>query len=281
MPVYKIFLALILAVSSANAQDYPEKFASIQNWSIEGEKQYYSPDNLYDYINGASDFYLSYGFQDLWVVDYKNKDGQILTLELYRHENKLKAFGIYAEERPQGVKLQAIGAQGFVESGSVFFIADDYYVKVYNGRPEVPQEQFIAFSKAVANKICSSCTLPSAFNLFPIEGMVDQSEHYMPENFMGIAGFDGVCTVNYKDANDELRLFLYKADDAKCRAILTKYFSRLKYKKKLKKKSYVFDDPYLGMVKLNYKEGMIFGMLDAKNVDSHFKLYQIFTLLQE
>ncbi|MBR8537961.1 hypothetical protein KDU71_20500 [Carboxylicivirga sediminis] len=272
MQINKLILALILLSSTVVAQDYPVKFTGIEGWTIEGEKQYYSQDNLYDYINGASDFYLGYDFQDLWVVDYKNEAEQMLTLELYRHGNKLKAFGIYSEERPQGVKLQAIGAQGFMEGGAVFFLADDYYVKVYNSRPEVPADEFVAFAKTIANAICSSCELPAEFALFPPKGKVDLSERYMPENFMGLTGFNGVCTVNYSMAGEGFRLFIYKGSDDKCQAIMNKYFERMKYKKKLKAKTYDFNDPYLGKLRITYQKGIIAGIIDSKAPMTHAEL---------
>lgn len=268
----RLLLTFLLIGTFALAQDFPQKFNGIDGWTIEGDKQFYSRDNLYDYINGASDFYLGYDFQDLWVVDYNNEVGQMLTLELYRHGSPLKAFGIYSEERPQNVQLLQIGGQGFNEGGTIFFLADDYYVKVYNGRPIVPDSEFIAFAQTVARLICQNCSLPQAFKLFPAEGKHELSERFMPENFMGISGFNGVCTVKYEAGGESFRLFIFQGNDATCQAVMRKYFERLKYKKKLKENTYDFDDPYLGKVKLAYKEGVIAGILDSKEPDIHSSL---------
>jgi hypothetical protein len=281
MRINTLLLLLFIFCRTVVAQDYPQEFSNIEGWTIEGDKQFYSQDNLYDYINGASDFYLGYAFQDLWVVDYKNEAGQLLTLELYRHGSPLKAFGIYTEERPQSAKIRSIGAQGFLESGAIFFLANDYYVKVYNGRPEVLELEFIAFANQVANSICSACSLPDLFNRFPEEGRVKLSERYMPENFMGLSGFNGVCTVNYEQSGEIFRLFVYQANDEVCQMIMEKYFKRLNYKKKLKEKTYDFEDPYLGKVKISYKNGFIYGLLDASNPDNYDNLYQAFGLMVE
>ncbi|WP_439185490.1 DUF6599 family protein [Carboxylicivirga taeanensis] len=258
-----ILLIVYLVSTVAFAQEYPDEFSTIDGWSEVGEKQYYSADNLYDYINGASDFYLGYDFQDLWVVDYENDQGQLLTLELYRHADPLRAFGIYSEERPQAARMEAIGAQGFKEGGAIFFLADNYYAKVYNGRPEVSDAEFIDFAEQVARRICSTCYLPRQFQLFPAEGKIELSERFMPENFMGITGFNGVCTVKYSAAGERFSLFVFQGDDTSCQQLMTKYFERLKYKKKLKEKIYDFEDPYLGKVKIAYQRGVIAGVLDA------------------
>ncbi len=260
---------VILILGTVNAQDYPAKYENIKDWTIAGEKQYFSRDNLYDYINGASDFYLAYDFQDLWVVDYKDNAGRILTLELYRHGSAMQTFGIYTEERPQIAQLLEIGAQGFMESGAIFFLAADYYVKIYNGRPEVLENDFIAFAKAVANRICTACGLPQQFAWFPAEDRIASSERYMSKNFMGITGFNGVCTVEYTTGANPVRLFVFKGDDKQCRAVMSKYFRRLNYKKKIKARTYDLDDPYLGKVKIAYKKGVISGVLDADDPEAY------------
>ncbi|MCU4176381.1 DUF6599 family protein [Carboxylicivirga sp. N1Y90] len=270
----RFFVVMLVFVVALNgfSQDYPEQFKKVDGYSISGEKQFYDRDNLYDYINGASDFYLGYKFQDLWVVDYANPDGKLVTLELYRHKNPMFAFGIYTEERPQGAKLSSIGAEGFIESGAVFFLAKDYYVKVYNGYPAVPEDELLKFSKQVASLICEPCALPEQFTWFPKKFKVASTERYMAENFMGITGFNGACTVVYENEGESIRLFAYKGDDEHCRAVIERYFTRLKYKKRLKEKRYQFDDPYIGKVVLNYKEGVICGLLDAKEPEKHLKL---------
>ncbi len=255
----------MLMVFPIYAQDYPAQFKSIEGYEIKGEKQFFNKENLYDYINGASDFYLGYDFKDLWVVDYVNSEEQSATLELYRHGNDMFAYGIYTEERPQGVDGKKIGAEGFVESGAVFFLADDYYVKVYNGSPALSEDELLKFAKKVAHEICTECDLPEQFSWFPEEGKVASSERYMAENFMGVTGFNGVGTVVYKVQDEKVRLFAYKGNDEKCRQIMERYFKRMKYKKKLKAKKYAFDDPYLGKLIIHYSEGGICGILDAKD----------------
>lgn len=258
-----VWVGLLFAIS-VFSQSFPETFTNVEGYSIKGEKQFFDRDNLYDYINGASDFYLGYDFKDLWVVDYVNSNDKTATLELYHHGNEMFAFGIYSEERPQGAAVQSIGAEGFVDNGVVFFLADSYYVKVYNGNPALGDDELLEFARKIAKKICVDCDLPEQFSWFPTQDRVVSSERYMAENFMGITGFNGVATVVYQSGNEKLRMFAYKGTDEKCRQVMDSYFSRMKYKKKLKEKSYEFDDPYLGKLIIHYAEGSICGILDVK-----------------
>lgn len=268
------FVIVFLGVVSLNAQSLPKQFETIGDYSIKGEKQYYSSSNLYDYINGASDFYLGYGFKDLWVVDYQNNNGQFATLELYQHGSEDLAFGIYSEERPLEAELEDIGAEGFVEGGSVFFLAGTYYVKIYNGKPGMTENGLIKFAQQVSKQICTSCAMPQPLSLLPNKDKLPSSERYMAENFMGITGFNGAFTAKYDEREEDFRMFVYYADDERCQTILNAYFNRVDYKKRVKPKTYQFDDPYLGKVMMTYKEGCIAGLLDSSNPEEHIDLYQ-------
>ncbi|MBI9063832.1 MAG: hypothetical protein JEZ14_17755 [Marinilabiliaceae bacterium] len=262
-----LFSCLILT-----AQSYPSKFTNINGWRAQNDKQYFSTENLYDHINGASDFYLGYKFQDLWVVDYRNQEGQLVTVELYRHKSPLYAFGIYAEERPASASSCSIGAEGFIEEGTAFFLAGDYYVKVFNGSPAAPKQSILDFSHKVAERICEDCQLPKELANFPSRGKVKMSERYMAENFLGVTGFNGVFTSLYKTESGSCRLFIYKGSDADCKAFLGRYFDRLKYKKKVKVKRYDLEDPYMGKVLIDYKGGVITGILDSSSPALHAEL---------
>ena len=49
----------------------PFAFPAMDGWTLAGQPQVFSPDTLYDYINGGSDLYLKYEFEELTVVEYR------------------------------------------------------------------------------------------------------------------------------------------------------------------------------------------------------------------
>jgi len=95
---YKIctlFLSLLLSLP-ALTQEFTlpalEGFKKVTSYPV------FVPENLWDFINGAADNYLSYAFQDLHVAEYK-KGKNVIKLEVYRHRDKVNTFGIYFSER--------------------------------------------------------------------------------------------------------------------------------------------------------------------------------------
>jgi hypothetical protein len=65
------WLALVDTTSLA-AQQPANLFPVLAGWTQQNAIQKYNPDNLYEYINGAADLYLTYDFQELQVAEYLN-----------------------------------------------------------------------------------------------------------------------------------------------------------------------------------------------------------------
>jgi len=101
-------------------------------WAWREQPRTYAPDTLYEYINGAADLYLSYGFEEVAVADYVQTEGADgwITVDIYDMGAPLHAFGIYGSERPPDVEAFPVGAQGYVCEGLIAFWQGDYYVKV-------------------------------------------------------------------------------------------------------------------------------------------------------
>ena len=59
----------------------PFAFPEIGGWKQPKEVQRFSPDDLYEYIDGAADLYLSYDFQELRVTEYQNEKRAAVTVE--------------------------------------------------------------------------------------------------------------------------------------------------------------------------------------------------------
>ena len=75
----------------------PEKISlpdTIDGWKLEGEPQRIEKTNIFDYMNGAGELYLSYHFDHLLVYEYKNKSGNDIIVELYTMKDSRDAFGL-------------------------------------------------------------------------------------------------------------------------------------------------------------------------------------------
>jgi hypothetical protein len=192
-----IILVMIVAnaypfqATSLPASPLTSLLPEMENWTFSEDLQSYVPANLFEYIDGAAEIYLSYDFRELLVAQAQSKEGRVsVTLEIYDMGNGKNAFGIYSAERYPESHFLPVGVQGYSEEGAMNFFAGNYYVKIlcFDGGDQSNRivEQF---SREVAKKIKDSGTFPILLDFFPPEGRIPNSEKFILRNFMGFDFF--------------------------------------------------------------------------------------------
>ena len=117
-------LLLLLPVIS-QAEEFPE----VKGWHPEGEVKVYGTDDLWEYIDGAAERFVIYGFQILRFREFSKED-LMLTAEIYDMGSPLNAFGIYTTERPAEGKRLSIGSEAVIGPSHCLLLKDQYYVKI-------------------------------------------------------------------------------------------------------------------------------------------------------
>jgi hypothetical protein len=179
-------------------------------WKLSEGVQRYKPETLFEYIDGAAEAYLSYDFKELVVGQYRGPDGKAsLTAEIYDLGQGKNAFGIYSAERFPESHFIPVGVQGYLEEGSLNFLAGPYYVKLvcYEGGPNT--EEVLMLSAAdIVKKIKDPGAFPVLLEAFPREGLIANSEKFLLRNFMGFKFLQNGFTASYKDDGQEFDCFL-------------------------------------------------------------------------
>lgn len=199
------FLLLIFSVS-VFAQDV--KLPDLKGFKKTTNYPVYLPDNLWDFIDGAADTYLSYGFKDLHVAEYK-KGKEVIKLEIYRHSDNTMAFGIYSAERSPSFRFTNLGSQGYITGGAINFFKGSFYVKI---RTYSKNEKTLQAAEILANNVASllegSTVMPSALSLFPANGKKQNEETYINESVLGHKFLNNAFKANYEDGNDSFSIFI-------------------------------------------------------------------------
>lgn len=233
----------------------------IPGWEQEGDVEVFTIDNLFDHINGASEFYFSYHFQKLWVTRYKKGEAEI-TLEVYDQGDPVHAYGIYSMERPEGAKVSAIGAQGYFEESILNFVTGKYYVKLFSFRePNAGSGILLSTAKKVAPQLEKNPHLPAIVQLMPVENLVANSRQFIPDTYMGYKFLGSAFRATYREADGELTLFvLQRKSPEEAATILKKYHELLKTDTgELKEGNYMIEDPFNGTIYLTWKNNCIIG----------------------
>jgi hypothetical protein len=199
------FLIIILS-GAASAQELTlpelEGYKKTTNYPVFG------PDNLWDFINGAADTYLAYGFVDLHVAEYK-KGKNVIKLEVYRHSDNTMAFGIYSTERSPSFRFMNLGAQGYIADGAINFFKGNYYIKIRTySKNEKTLNSAQSLAIKVADMLKGDSKLPAVLSQFPEEGRKQNEETYINESVLGHKFLNKAYKAIYEVGSNNFSIFL-------------------------------------------------------------------------
>jgi hypothetical protein len=208
---YKFLIALILIGLSGFAFSQDVKPPDLRGFKKTTSYPVYLPDNLWDFINGAADTYLAYGFVDLHVAEYK-KGKNVIKLEIYRHSDNTNAFGIYSTERSPAFHYVNLGSQGYIADGAINFFKDSYYIKIRtNSKNESTLKSAESLANEVNDLIQGDSKMPSALSLFPATGKKAYTETYINESVLGHTFLNKAYKADYESGTDIFSIFLMES----------------------------------------------------------------------
>ncbi len=113
-----------------------------------GPLRTFSKDNLYEYVNGHAEYFLSAGFESLTVGDYLGQDnptGQAdLVADIYDMGKPLYAATVLADETGGTPGTLPFGAVGARSDQGISFTSGKYYIRIGIFRADAPVEEFAA-----------------------------------------------------------------------------------------------------------------------------------------
>jgi hypothetical protein len=230
-------LAVIGLFVPASAQDRPSspELAALlpkpAAWTLSEAPRAFYPDDLFEYIDGAAESYLSYDFRELLVADLIRKGTEAtLTVEIYDMGLPVNAFGIFAAERYPENKPVALGQLGYIEGEALNFMAGRFYVKMLAfGLGEGTEAALIEAGGPVASAIKPAGGLPPLVTAFPKDGLVERSEKYVKRNFMGYEFLHDGYVATYASGGRELEgFFIDGRSDQGAEEMLTKLVAALR-----------------------------------------------------
>lgn len=239
-------------------------FPEIQGWELVQEYPVYYPENLWDYINGAADAYLSYQFIDLHIAEYERNDETVIKVEVYRHKSPDYSFGIYSQERSPDYYFQKFGTQGYSEESLVHFITGKYYVKVTsNSTGRIITEGLTNIAHRIAESLGKPGTLPDQLIYFPLKGKIPNTEKFVADNFLGHDFISRVFTQDYEVNDNEFIMFLLERDaETGCEKILESYYKFTGQDVPLKQGHHIITDRYNGRIQLIWEDKQIWGIMN-------------------
>jgi len=212
MKTRTLWCAAVLAALLACAQEppaltgldleslFPEP-SLLEGWQLAEGPSSFSPDTLWEYLNGGAPRYEAYGFERLVHSRYQLGEDPLASViaDVYDMGSALGAFGIYRSIRPPVAEARTWGAEGY-RSGTVAAAwkgAVFVHAAADDERPELIEAMEMIVSR-VCDEADGGVSPPIILDPLPPQGLVPCSERYVASNLLGHAAFGEGVVATYE-----------------------------------------------------------------------------------
>jgi hypothetical protein len=199
----------------------------INQWSIAEQDQFYNSENLYEYINGGAELFLSYGFKHMITRIYTTPDQPEIIVDVFDMGNSYNAYGVFSYSREQEDSTFGQGSQ--YVTGLLLFWKNQYYISILFN-PETEEAKMTAFEIArhIESKIPAEGPLPKILNLLQQEGLKKETIRYF-RHHIWMNTYQFISNENILNINDSTNAILakYTEKDDNLIFLLIKYASNM------------------------------------------------------
>ncbi len=200
---------------------------AIAGWTATGKTQTYNRETLFDYIDGSSEYYFTYTFEEAAVNRYEKSDGASLNAEVWQFQDAKDAYGLFSG-RTGGEAVSLGGAnEAALETGSrLLFWQDRFYVNLAALTP-VSDEDLRLFAEFISKALPTGGEKPELVGRLPADGLVPGSVKFFHmelaiqdqlwlggENLLGLGMDTDAVIARYQLGGTEWRLLLVQYPDS-------------------------------------------------------------------
>jgi len=175
------FMVLFM-ISSSHAvtleklrSDLPQK---ILDWSSETEDRVYTPQTIFDYINGGAEVYKAYNMRHCLSRRYTTPKGPAIVLDVFDMGSSEDAYGVFTHDS-EG-QVVDLGQDGRLRPGWLNFWKDRFFVSVYAEEETAGTIKAVqALGKQIDALIAGQGARPKILKMLPGQGLKDESIRYL------------------------------------------------------------------------------------------------------
>jgi len=190
--VFFVFLPIFFGMAQGSGAEGKGQVApkitlpvEMAGWKWDGKESTYNSRTVFDYIDGAAELYLAYGFQGLKVRRFAKPGSPPINLEVYEMASPEDAYGVFSfeyQDNPAG-----IGQGSEFGGGLLRFWKGKHFASVYaEGEGEGVEAAILGIGRAAAQVIPATGSEPKLIQLLPGKefGLVDKSTRYLKSHVL-------------------------------------------------------------------------------------------------
>ncbi len=188
----------------------------------------FTPDTLYEKINGRADLYLSSGFVSLETQRFTTNpaSGSWMELFIYDMARPENAFSVFSMQRREGARPDDIAPNAYRTANALFLAVDRFYLEFIAADESTDLQAAmgllaVTFIEAIGGT--ASAEVPGA-DLFPQMGLQPGSLQLITSNAFGFEALDRVYICQYDHAGTRATAFVSRrSDDAEAATLADRY----------------------------------------------------------
>lgn len=170
----------------------------------------FSPETLFEIINGDADGYLKAGFV---ALDYRqlivNEDARSsIEFFIYRMERHRDAFAVFSVRRGREARPDALTRFAYRYQRGLFFVHGPYYVEILAAEENAALKQAMQrLGEAFIDSHAVQAAPIPELELFPPEDLIPDSVALHPSGAFGFEAFSDLFTARYRLNDSEATVF--------------------------------------------------------------------------
>ena len=224
----------------AASQNLPDIVADItpKGWKIFNEIKQFTPENLYEQINGRASFFIAYDMTRMTYISFVNSTNpeHFVDLSIFDMGTTTSAFGVFSTERSPGEPSIDIGRAGYCSDANYFIWKGQYYIRIISSEATgVAQRIGMDLARDVTEFLPDSDEQPWGVTALPLKDRISNSIQYVKVDALGLDFMNDTYLAEYKKGSTKVMAFLSRRDSAEsARTIVEKYTTHaVKYGKEV------------------------------------------------
>jgi hypothetical protein len=224
---YSVFLLLLFFFFSCGRQEQPAPSAETgslttklagftpDGWELYDQVLRFTPENLYEQINGRAEFYLAYDMVEMTFASFeKNGDDlQFIDVSIYDMDTPTRAFGVFSGERTKGAPSVELGREAYRSGANYYIWKGQYYIQIVaSDANEELRRLGMVMARKAADLVSDSGEPVWGLSTLPEKDRVPQSEQYFLVDALGLDFMRNTYTASYDKAGTNVEVFLSRRD---------------------------------------------------------------------
>jgi len=211
------------------SQNLTEAVAGVtpQGWQIFDAVRQFTPETLYEQINGRASFFLAYDMTRMTYASfiYGDETAKFINLSIYDMGTPTNAFGVFSGERSPGESSLDLGRAVYRSEANYFIWQGRFYIRIISSGAGAEFKRIgLEVARNVTGFLPDSGEPVWGLAALPLTDRMPGSVQYFKVNAMGLDFMRNTYTADYRKDNTRVTVFLSRHDSTEAaRATVKRY----------------------------------------------------------